>query len=92
MVHITASIDVSNSDTADASALTIGGLPFNAINDTMTFTLGRYRSFLSTKGAIVLGSVANASFIQLFESNNDFILYSEIGSSGILTFSGSYLT
>lgn len=92
MVYVTASIDVSNSDTADASALTIGGLPFSAINDTMTFTLGRYRSFLATKGAVVLGAAANASFIQLFESNNDFILYSEIGSSGILYFSGSYLT
>jgi hypothetical protein len=92
MVYVTASIDVSNSDTADASALTIGGLPFNAINDTMTFTLGRYRSFLAPKDSVVLGAAANSSFIQLFESNNNFILYSEIGSSGILYFSGSYLT
>jgi len=90
VVHVTASIDVSNSDTSDGSGITIGGLPFNASNDTMTFTLGRYRSFLATKGAVVIGAVANSSFIQLFEGNNDFILYSEIGSSGVLYFSGTY--
>jgi hypothetical protein len=91
-VHVTASIDVSNSDTTDASAITIGGLPFNASNDTMTFTLGRYRSFLAPKDSVVIGAAANASFIQLFESNNNFILYSEINSSGVLYFSGSYRT
>jgi hypothetical protein len=58
----------------------------------MTFTLGRYRSFLAPKDSVVIGAAANSSFIQLFESNNNFILYSEIGSSGILYFSGSYLT
>ena len=87
---MTASIDVSNSDTSDSTGITIGGLPFNASNDTMTFTLGRYRSFLTPKDSVVIGAVANSSFIQLFEGNNDFILYSEINSSGVLYFSGTY--
>ena len=90
IVHISASIDVSNSNTADGSGLTIGGLPFSAVGDAMTFTLGRYRSFLAPKDSVVFGALASSTFIQLFESNNNFILYSEIGSSGLLTFSGTY--
>jgi hypothetical protein len=92
MVHVTASIDVSNSDTADGSAVTIGGLPFNAIDNSMTLVLGRYRGFLGAKGSVALGASANASFIQIYESNNNFIVYSEIASSGLLYFSGTYLT
>ena len=90
IVHISASIDVSNSNTADGSGLTIGGLPFSAVGDAMTFTLGRYRSFLAPKDSAVLGAVATSTYIQFFESNNNYILYSEIGSSGVLTFSGTY--